>query len=139
MRSAHYNFCFQTWIYFLLFDKQGIVLRALIPGVSFFSRYQTMSMDDRFQWFGCGVFVLKKIRIKSSIIIIIKACWQHRFPWLFLTIHSYQPLSCQFLSLFKIILTLHGLFNSKVILIEEHCWGDMRFLPFPRALVQKWM
>ena len=34
-----YNFCLQKWTYFLLLDKQGIVLRTLIQEVSFFSHY----------------------------------------------------------------------------------------------------
>ena len=40
------------------------------------------------------------------IIIMIKACWQHRFPWLFLslTIHPYRSLLL--VSLLDIILYL---------------------------------
>ena len=37
-RSAHYNFCLQKWTYFLLLDKQGIVLCTFIQEVSFLSR-----------------------------------------------------------------------------------------------------
>ena len=42
MRSAHYNFCLQKWTYFLLLDKQDS-LSALIPAVSFFSRYNQIT------------------------------------------------------------------------------------------------
>ena len=41
--SVHNNLCLQKWTYFLLLDKQGIVLRALIQEVSFYSRYFGMA------------------------------------------------------------------------------------------------
>ena len=43
--STHY-FCLQKWTYFLLLDKQGIVLCALIQEVSFFSRYNSPLLSD---------------------------------------------------------------------------------------------
>ena len=45
--SAHYNFCLQKWTYFLLLDKQDIVLCALIKEVSFFSRYRNCPVYDQ--------------------------------------------------------------------------------------------
>ena len=41
--TAHYNFCFQKWKYFLVLHTQSIVLRALIVEVSFLSRYNSNS------------------------------------------------------------------------------------------------
>ena len=43
------------------------------------------------------------------------------------------------------LINLHGLFNTKVILVEEqqwyltHDWEDNEFMPFPRVLVRKWI
>ena len=45
-KMAHYNLCLQKWIYFLLLDTQGIVLRALIQEVSFFSYYRYIIYDS---------------------------------------------------------------------------------------------
>ena len=45
-----YNFCLQKWTYFLLLDKQGIVLSTLIKEVSFFSCYRGPTADWVTQW-----------------------------------------------------------------------------------------
>ena len=76
MRSAHYNFCLQKWTYFLLFDKQVIVLRALIQEVSFFSSYTSRwfwrQFILHFCWVGehVNIYLLPRALVESE-------CKQH--------------------------------------------------------------
>ena len=60
----------------------------------------------------------KKKKKKKSTQIIIKTCWQHRFPWLSLSICPYHPsLSA---GLPNYILCLHRADMNKFLLFARH-------------------